>query len=527
VLTVTGSNGCSSTASAVVDQDITAPGAQAMGGLIDCTTHTVTLHGYGNGSFSWSGPSGFTSTEQNPVVSDAGTYILTVTGSNGCTSSATAQALPQECGGCDTPIIIACGPAVTTVECGGSIDPEDIGLPIIRKNPDCPVVNYLNYYDEFSGSCPITVIRHWTFRDEDGNEETCTQTIYIEDTTAPVLMNVPENLTVYCDEVPAKPADVWASDCKNEVPVQVDDVIIPGPDASSYTIQRTFTATDACGNTATATQVITVIECKKACDTPIIIDCGPAVSTVECGSSIDPEEIGLPIIRKNPDCPLVNYFNYYDEYSGSCPVTVTRHWTFKDVDGNQETCTQTIYVMDTQAPVLSCGSYEVTVDCNNIPEPSKCTASDNCDKDVAVNMAEEVTKGDCGSGYTITRTYSATDDCGNTSTSVQVVHVTANGEEMPKISQAAAAAPISQVQVAPNPFRHETTIRFNTNVQGHATVVIMDMLGHQVATLLDADVDRNAEMKIEFKPQNESGGLFFYRITLNGSVATGKLMYRP
>lgn len=38
-------------------------------------------------------------------------------------------------------------------------------------------MNYFNYYDEFSGIRPITVIRHWTFRDEAGNEETCTQTI--------------------------------------------------------------------------------------------------------------------------------------------------------------------------------------------------------------------------------------------------------------------------------------------------------------------------------------------------------------
>ncbi|MBS1547567.1 MAG: T9SS type A sorting domain-containing protein, partial [Bacteroidetes bacterium] len=524
-----GSNGCSATATAVVDQDITAPGAQAMGGLIDCTTQSVMLHGYGNGTFSWSGPGGFTSTEQNPVVSVSGGYTLTVTGANGCTSTATAQAIPQECGGCDTPIILSCGPEVTTVECGGSIEPEDIGMPIIRKNTDCPVVNFLNYYDEFSGSCPITVTRHWTFRDEDGNEETCIQTIYIEDTTAPILMNVPADVTVYCDQVPPAPKDVWASDCKNDVSVQMTETTIPGTDASTYTIERTFTATDACGNTATETQVITVIECKQTCDTPIIIACGPAVSTVECGSSIDPEDIGLPIIRKNPDCPLVNYFNYYDEFSGSCPITVTRHWTFRDVDGNEETCMQTIYIEDTTAPVLSCGSSEITVDCNSIPEPEKCTATDNCGQEATVNMTEDVTKGDCGSGYTITRTYVAMDECGNTAIATQVIHVTATGGEEPKVMQAQAGhmEPIGQVEAAPNPFRHESTIRFTCNAPGRATVVVMDMLGHQVATLMDAEVEKGDHVALEFKPQGESGGLFFYRITLNGAAYTGKLMFRP
>ncbi len=48
------------------------------------------LVGTGNGTFAWSGPNGFTSTEQNPTVNAAGTYNLTVTGTNGCTSTASA-----------------------------------------------------------------------------------------------------------------------------------------------------------------------------------------------------------------------------------------------------------------------------------------------------------------------------------------------------------------------------------------------------------------------------------------------------
>ena len=342
-------------------------------------------------------------------------------------------------------------------------------------------------------------------------------------------MNVPGDATVYCDQVPPAPKDVWASDCKEEVPVSATDVVIPGPDATSYTIQRTFSAVDACGNMATSTQTITVIECKQQCDTPIIIDCGPPTITVECGSSIAPEDIGLPIIRKNPDCPLVNYFNYVDETSGSCPITVTRHWTFRDESGNEETCTQTIHIEDTQAPVMSCLPSEITVNCRSIPEPEKCTATDNCTGDVPVEMEEVASKGDCSIGYTITRTYTATDDCGNAATTVQLIHVAGNDEDQTKGVHSGQPhnAPIGQVQVAPNPFRHESTIRFTCNASGHATVVIMDMLGHEVATLMDSEVGKAVDVAVEFKPQSESGGLFFYRISLNGTIATGKLMYRP
>ncbi|MBK8499299.1 MAG: hypothetical protein IPL52_10880 [Flavobacteriales bacterium] len=37
------------------------------------------------------GPNNYTSNEQNPTVCAAGTYILTVTGANGCTSQANAD----------------------------------------------------------------------------------------------------------------------------------------------------------------------------------------------------------------------------------------------------------------------------------------------------------------------------------------------------------------------------------------------------------------------------------------------------
>ncbi|MBK9627783.1 MAG: hypothetical protein IPO56_08815 [Flavobacteriales bacterium] len=89
-LTVTGANGCTSTASAVVEQDDEVPGASAQGGTLNCTISEIMLVGTGNGSFAWTGPNGFTSTEQNPTVNAAGTYNLTVTGANGCTSTASA-----------------------------------------------------------------------------------------------------------------------------------------------------------------------------------------------------------------------------------------------------------------------------------------------------------------------------------------------------------------------------------------------------------------------------------------------------
>ena len=90
------STGCSGTDTALVAMNTTAPGATATAsGSISCnSSSSVTLSGSSSTSgvmYSWTGPNNFTSTAQNPVVTVAGTYNLTVTNPvNGCTSSATA-----------------------------------------------------------------------------------------------------------------------------------------------------------------------------------------------------------------------------------------------------------------------------------------------------------------------------------------------------------------------------------------------------------------------------------------------------
>ncbi len=91
-LTVTASNGCTSSANAVVDQNADLPDVSAMGGMVDCENTTLTLSGNSNTpgvTYDWVGPN-FISNEQNPDVTDPGTYTLTVTAANGCSATATA-----------------------------------------------------------------------------------------------------------------------------------------------------------------------------------------------------------------------------------------------------------------------------------------------------------------------------------------------------------------------------------------------------------------------------------------------------
>ncbi|MCC6726742.1 MAG: T9SS type A sorting domain-containing protein [Saprospiraceae bacterium] len=86
-------NGCSGSATTEVTQNTAVPNASAQGGTLTCSANSVTIAGNSttNGvTYAWAGPNGYNSNLQNPSVGAAGNYVLTVTGTNGCTQNATA-----------------------------------------------------------------------------------------------------------------------------------------------------------------------------------------------------------------------------------------------------------------------------------------------------------------------------------------------------------------------------------------------------------------------------------------------------
>lgn len=111
-LTVTATNGCTSTNQISVTQNTTAPNVTAQGGSIPCGSTSVLLQGNSTTSgvtYTWSGPGGYTSGLQNPLVNIVGTYTLVVTGQNGCTSSATAMVV----GDSNAPVVMTTGGSIT------------------------------------------------------------------------------------------------------------------------------------------------------------------------------------------------------------------------------------------------------------------------------------------------------------------------------------------------------------------------------------------------------------------------------
>ena len=95
-LTVTNANGCTSTATTSVTVNPNPVATASSSTPTICAGNTLSLTGGGVGTYAWSGPNAFSSTNQSPMITSAttfmsGTYTLTVTNANGCASTATTS----------------------------------------------------------------------------------------------------------------------------------------------------------------------------------------------------------------------------------------------------------------------------------------------------------------------------------------------------------------------------------------------------------------------------------------------------
>ena len=108
------------------------------------------------------------------------------------------------------------------------------------------------------------------------------------------------------------------------------------------------------------------------------------------------------------------------------PLIVTRTYTLTDCSGLATNLVQTIVVEDNTAPTFTSElPANISVSCDAIPEAQTLTASDNCDNDVFISVADSIdtSNSNCAGQYVIIRTWTATDDCNNSVTHSQTITV--------------------------------------------------------------------------------------------------------
>ncbi|MCV9930624.1 gliding motility-associated C-terminal domain-containing protein [Flavobacterium sp. LS1R49] len=155
------------------------------------------------------------------------------------------------------PVFVGVLPSNTTIECSVVIPVA----PIITAVDNCSTVTVLFNETTINGSCSgdYQLHRTWIATDTSGNEAIYMQIINVQDTMAPVFVEpLPEALVnADCDSVPIV-ATLTATDSCGTATVDYTETKEDGNCSSNYTINRTWVASDNCGNQKSYTQTIKV-----------------------------------------------------------------------------------------------------------------------------------------------------------------------------------------------------------------------------------------------------------------------------
>jgi len=396
----------------------------------NCATFNVTATGTAPLSYQWfvnnAIIAGATASSYSlcPVslADDGNQYTVKITNSCG---SVTSQVATLKVSLATNGPTVTC-PADLTVQCDA-----DVPVPnpaSVRATDNCdPVPVVMHVSDTASGTCPKTITRTYKATDACGNVGMCSQTITVADTTPP---------TITCTG-PATMECAVRTTTFNLVP-GFNSITNPYDNGSGNKIS------DLIPNAPENTQVckFNPTRCNPfSADNPgwsdpnmtlnpgetvtVLVDpaFAPAGFTITFIENSGTPTFPAPTVSDACDpSPTVTFVDV--RIAGACPqaYSLTRTWTATDHCGNQASCSQTITVQDTLAPVLSC-PVDVTVQRDaDMPAPNPVAVSTtDCDPGPVVMHVSDVVSSTCP--RTVLRTYKATDACGNVGMCTQVITV--------------------------------------------------------------------------------------------------------
>jgi hypothetical protein len=284
----------------------------------------------------------------------------------------------------------------------------------------------------FTSGDVFTVGTHtltYTATDASGNTTTESLTFEVEDNIAPTITNVPADITLVVDSNNCGATVTWAS-------IQADDNCavtnfnISANSGNIFPVGSTtvnITATDAAGNTTTASFTITVIDTIA----PIATTFPPDtlyLDNTSCNTSLQ----WKPFINTFDVCDPVTINSAQADNLILSKGTHTINFTLSDANGNTNSYSHTVAVVDTIAPIITGTPSDITVsstningNCGAIVTWNAPTASDNCP---GTNMIASHLSGSFFPIGTTTVSYTATDAVNNVTTTsfdITIVDTTA------------------------------------------------------------------------------------------------------
>ena len=340
----------------------------------------------------------------------------------------------------------------------------------------------------------VTTITYVATDSGNGLSDTCSFTITVIDSTAPVAncqnvtaqLNASGMVTVSAAAVGGQSTD----NCGVDI-LSLSDTLFTCMDLGQN--QVTLTVFDASQNSSTCTAVVDVVDSTGAAAVPINL--GPDQAICDGSSSI---------LDAGPG--FVSYL--WSTGATTQTITVNTAGTYSVTVTNQMGCSGDDDIVLTFGSVTPSVTVNGDTLCANAATSYQWFLNGNAIPG-ATSQCIEASQGG-GTYYVQT---------------VDTFGCILDSDTILVVGTMGPAPSLLHTEVWPNPFREETNISFSLPVAAEVKVEIFSLTGKQVAVLFEGAVAPNENKVLTFRPENTTSGVYLYRISTDqGFQNTGRLM---
>ena len=270
----------------------------------------------------------------------------------------------------------------------------------------------------------------WTATDSSGNVATYVVNMRISDSIAPVLSGIPSNVTLSAtDPFPQDSRIVVEDNCSTP---NIDVSIVQTVVGSDTVYTRTWTGTDACGNTSVAHQTITR---SAAVPTPVdtiapefrMVDpilggarSGDTINSIVCGLSLQRNSVFVfDNLDANPSVQFDSTTTIGHCMTDGYLSLKTYTWVARDSSGNTSSFKINLKITDNTPPELRNVPADITISSTDSMPPANVTMTDDC---TMPTLTMDLIVIQSGNDTVFVRTWTAVDECGNASISRQNIY---------------------------------------------------------------------------------------------------------